>query len=162
MKRTLLVAGAAVVLVAGALVAYGRFKPSSVAARADPAVAVAVALGALERSEGHALSADQVSAILPLLRVLRDTDPNDAEPSRALARAIMNLLTPEQRAEIERLREEARRRQQERGPGPAAPGGAPGAGPGLFASQRTAVSSDRRAELRRRVLSRLITRLEQR
>jgi len=169
-RRTLLAAGLVALLAVGGVIASGRLRPRPVAARGDPAVLAAIALGALERSETHALTAEQVSAVLPLLRVLRDTDPNDAEPSRALAQEIMSLLTPDQRAEVERLREEARRRQQERGGsgGPAGRGlGPPTGGSGAQGSaagpgRRGVAGSRSRAEIRQRVLTRLITRLEQR
>ena len=158
MKRVLIVAGLILVFAAGVLT-YAQFRPRPAPARGDPAVAVAVAVGALLRSEAHRLSGEQVAAVLPLLRVLRDTDPNDLEASRALAEEITRTFTAEQRAELARLREEARTRREERqgqGGRPAAPG--PGVGPG-GAGAPPGVRS--RAELRRRLLDRLIRRLEE-
>ena len=150
MKRVLIVAGLILVVAAGVLT-YAQFRPRPAPARGDPAVAVAVAVGALLRSEAHRLSGEQVAAVLPLLRVLRDTDPNDLEASRALAEEITRTFTAEQRAELARLREEARARRGERQARSGfAPGGA-GAPPGVRS----------RAELRRRLLDRLIRRLEE-
>ena len=149
MKRVLIVAGLILVLAAGGVLTYVRFRPApAVPARGDPAIAVAVAVGALLRSETHRLTGDQIAAVLPLLRVLRDTDPNDVEPSRALAAEITRVFTAEQQAELARLREEARARREER----AAQGGGPGSG-------RPAVRD--RSELRRRLLDRLIRRMEE-
>lgn len=128
-------AGAAAILIAIAGISiYGRMTPAPVAARGDPAVLVATALAALERSDDP-LTDEQRDAVLPLLRVLRDVDPAEVEPSRALAQAIMDALSSDQRAEIERLREEARAR-------PGAPGG------------------QARAAVRQRLLGRLVERLE--
>ena len=173
MKRVLIVVGLILVLAAGGILAYARFKSPPAPARGDPAIAAAVAVGALLRSETHRLTGEQIAAVLPLLRVLRDTDPNDAEASRALAEEITRVFTPEQRAELARLREEARARREER----AAQGGAPGAarrrsgpgfvpgGPGVSGgpggTPEAAPGVRSRAELRRRLLDRLIQRLEE-
>src|SRR3990170_326917 len=129
MKRVLIVVGLILVLAAGGVLAYARFKFPPAPARGDPAIAAAGAVGALLRSEIHRLSGEQIAAVLPLLRVLRDTDPNDAEASRALAEEITRVFTSEQRAELARLRDEARARREERaaqGGGPGGPGGTPG------------------------------------
>src|SRR3972149_5356280 len=124
MRRVLIVVGFILVFAAGGILAYARFRPRPAPARADPAIAAAGAVGALLRSEIHRLSGEQIAAVLPFLRVLRDTDPNDAEASRALAEEITRVFTSEQRAELARLREEARARREER----AAQGGGPDAG----------------------------------
>lgn len=168
-KLTLVIAGVIVALAAVVIFAYTRPSPNPVAARADPALMVANAVGMLMRSETHALTGEQIASILPLLRVLRDTDPNDAEVSLALAREINSLLTPEQRAEVERMRAEARQRregqggqeQRRGGPGFTSPGDgaqarAPGVGP------RASGGTQPRGEMRQRLLSRLIERLENR
>jgi len=166
MLRVVIVAGVILISIAGIII-YGRMSPRPVAARPDPAVLVATALTALERSDTHRLSEAQVSTILPLLRVLRDTDAADAEPSRALAQEIMNVLSPEQRAEVERMREEARRRQQERRAAQGAPGDRQGdrPGPGGFGATPDGpgaggVNTRARAQIRQRLLGRLIERLE--
>ena len=192
MKRPLIIAGLILVVAAGGVLAYAQFRPRrSGPARGDPAIAAAVAVGALLRNETHPLSSEQIAAVLPLLRVLRDTDPNDVEASRALGDEIMRIFTPEQRAELARLREQAQQRRAERraaggGPGggqqrpgggfgPSGPGslsgpGGPGAlggpgfgpgGPGIQAGPGGNPGMRSRAELRRRLLDRLIRRLEE-
>jgi hypothetical protein len=181
MKRPLLIAGLILVVAAGGVLAYAQFRPRPMQpARGDPGIAAAVAVGALLRSEAHRLTAAQITAVLPLLRVVRDTDPNDVEASRALADEIMRIFTPEQRAELTRLREQAQaRRAERRGPGsgpgqrrpgsrlgpggPGSPGGPGGPGfapevPGLQGGPGAGMGS--RAEFRRRLLDRLIRRLE--
>ncbi|MGH2399215.1 MAG: hypothetical protein ACRDF6_05165, partial [bacterium] len=112
-----------------------------------------------------------IASILPLLRVLRDTDPNDAEVSRALAREITGLFTAEQRAEVERMRSEGRERREGQG---GAPGQQRRGGPGVASSDegpqaRAPGGGPRgpggmrpRGEMRQRLLSRLIERLEDR
>lgn len=168
-KRVLIISAVTVALAAAVIVAYSRPRPNPVAARADPAVMVANAVGVLMRSDTHALTGEQIASILPLLRVLRDTDPNDAEVSRALAREINSILTPGQRAEVERMREEARqrreesgsRRQRRAGPGFDPPGdGGPGVQPG--GAGRGAEGTRSRGEMRQRLIGRLIERLEDR
>lgn len=186
MNRPRIMAGLILVVAAGGVLAYAEFRPRrSEPARGDPAIAAAVAVGALLRSENNHLSSAQVAAVLPLLRVLRDTDPNDVEASRALADEIMRIFTPEQRAELTRLREQALARRAERraaggspgggqrrpgrGGGPGGPGslsgpGGPGFGPGRPGFQGgPGGSAGMRslAELRRRLLDRLIRRLEE-
>lgn len=162
MKRPFIIAGIIVVLAATAVFAYARLRPQPAAAqRADPALAVAVAIGALERSDQYQLTAGQAKVILPLLRVLRDTDPNDVEVSRALAAAIRRALTPDQLAELDRLRREAstRRAQAQSGQGQRqrVPGAFGPSGPGGNGGSAAA-----RAQIRQRVLTRLIERLENR
>lgn len=172
MRRTLIVAGIILLIVAGGVFAYIRLRPQPATARADPALTVALAINTLERGGTYRLSDEQIAAVLPLLRVLRDTDPNDVEASRALAREIMSQLTAEQRAELDRVREQAQRRRQEQGGRrPRRPGG-PGAGavgpggPGVFgpgpggAAGQAAGRS--RTEIRHRLLGRLIDALKNR
>lgn len=171
LKRPLVIAGILLLLAAGGVVAYTRLRPQPATARGDPALTVALAINTLERSGTYRLTDEQVAAVLPLLRVLRDADPNDVEASRALAQEIMRQLTPEQRAGLERIRETARQRRQEQGgqgprarggPGaggfrPGGPGGPGGVGPGGGPGP---VGGRSRAEIRRRVLGRLIEVLE--
>jgi hypothetical protein len=168
-KRVLIISAVTVALAAAAIFVYSRPRPNPVTARADPAVMVANAVGVLMRSETHALTGEQIASILPLLRVLRDTDPNDAEVSRALAREINSILTPEQRAEVERMREEARQRREESGsqrqrragPGFNPPGdGGSGVQPGGVGRGPGGARS--RGEIRQRLIGRLIERLEDR
>ena len=159
MKRALIIAGVIIVLVGGGVWAYTRWRSRPAAQRGDPALATALAIRALEQGGDRRLSKDQIGQILPLLKVLRDTDPNDAEVSRALAGQVQGILTSEQRDALQRIREEARTRRQQsgqavgprRGPGP---GGGPGVGPPGGPGSR--------AELRQRMLGRLIDYLEAR
>src|SRR3990172_5686830 len=114
--------------------------------RGDPAVGAALAVLALERSGDQQLTGDQARQILPLLKVLRDTSPEDRQVTQAIADQIFAILTPAQRAPRGRVRAQARRRLQRRRPGagPPAPG-AGGPGPGGLNPDPA-----RRAEGRRR------------
>ncbi len=164
MKR-IVIAIVGVAVIAAGVFAYLRFRPSSSAqAQPDPALQIAVALSALERSD-QPLAVEQIKAVLPLLKVLRDTDPNDVEVSRALADSIRKILTPEQLAAIERMRQEAQARRQQGGQGTQGPRrgtggpGGPGFGPGPGGAQERAAF---RAQARQFILTRLIRRLENR
>src|SRR3990172_7987979 len=126
--------------------------------RGDPAVGAALAVMALERSGDQQLTGDQARQILPLLKVLRDTSPEDRQVTQAIADQIFAIFTPAQRAALDRLREQARDRLPgcRPGPGPPARGvGGPGSG-GLTPDPA------RRAEVRRRTLERAIRLLESR
>lgn len=157
MPKLLIVLGVIAVGMAG-IFSYLRFRPQPAAARVDPAVMVASALSVLERSEEHGLTDEQVEDVLPLLRVLRDLDPAEAEPARVLARSIMEVLTPEQRAEIERRRARAQARRE---PGGGPPSRAQRVGPGPSGPQAPGGVRVRGAA-RQRLLGRLIERLETR
>lgn len=165
MKRSFVIAVVVVAIIAAGAYAYTQFQPGPVQAqRGDPAIAIATTIRVLERSEQYRLTQEQVKEILPLLKVLRDTDPNDAEASRALAEQVRATFTPAQRAEIERVRDEARRQRQSTDPERSGPG-RPGAGRGFGPPGGSQGGSDRgfsRAEFRQRMLSRLIERLESR
>jgi len=147
--------GVIFVVLAVGLATYWRLRPSPPPLQGDPALALAVALVGLDRTPEGGLSPDQVKHMLPLLRVLRDIDPNDVAASRAMTEEIRNLLTPEQRAAIARRREEV---QAQRQPGQAPRGAAGGSrgplGPG--------VSGGDRAALRRQIFTLLIERLQSR
>ena len=124
----------------------------------DPALRAALAVVALQRSGDQQLTGDQTRQILPLLKVLRDSSPEDRQVTQAIADQIFAIFTPAQRAALDRLREQARDRLQRRRPGagPPAPGvGGPGPG-GLNPDPA------RRAEVRRRTLERAIRILESR
>ncbi len=134
---------------------YLRIRPAPAAQQPDLAITLAGSLRVLAGNPEVALTPEQVKAILPFLRVLRDTDPSDEAASRALAEEIRNLLTPEQRAAIARTREDAQALRQsgqvprldaEARRGSGGPGGPVGT----------------RAELRRQILTRLIERLQMR
>lgn len=158
MRRTSIIAGMIllILVVGGLAAAYLRFRPSPLTEtqQGDPALVLAIALGALDRSPDAnlRLSPEQVKRMLPYLRVLRDTDPSDVEPSRALVDQVRSLLTQEQLERIRTLREEARaqRRSEQGPPGVERP-------PGFFAQGRNAPD---RPTLRRQILSRLIERLQ--
>jgi len=162
-KRTAIIAIVVVTLAIGGVLAYRQFRGRPVQAqRGDPAVAAATAVRVLERSE-HPLTAEQVKTVLPMMRVLRDTDPNDVEASRALAEQIRVVFTPEQHAELAQAREEAFQRRQSREgrrPGADRRGGAPGFGPP--GRGQGGPGGFNRAEFRQRMLSRLIQQLESR
>jgi len=162
-SRTLIMASVIVFLAVGGVLAYRQFVRQPVQAqRGDPALATVTAIRVLERSE-HPLTTEQVRTILPMMKVLRDTDPNDVEASGALAEQIRVVFTREQHAELEQAREEAFERRQsregrgpgtdrQRGPRGFGPPGRGQGGPGGF----------NRAEFRERILSRLIQQLESR
>lgn len=153
MKRAVIVAAIIVVLGAGGMLAYRQVKGRTVQAqRGDPAIAAATAIRVLERSD-HPLTIEQVKTVLPMMKVLRDTDPTDVEVSRALAEQVRVVLTPEQQAELEQAREEGFRRRESREgrrPGTDRQGGTRGFGP------------SRGQGARHRILSRLIQQLESR
>ncbi len=128
--------------------------------RGDPALRVALAVMALERSGEQPLSPDQARQVLPLLKVLRDTSPDDRQVSQAIADQILAILTPDQRAALERLREQAQERAQRRGQGRPPGPGVGGPGPGGPGSGGASPDPARRAEVRRRAVDRAIRVLE--
>ncbi len=155
MRRRLLVSGAILAVLAVGFTSYLRIRPAPAAQQPDLAITLAGSLRVLATNPEVALTPEQVKAILPFLRVLRDTDPSDEAASRALAEEIRNLLTPEQRAAIARTREDAQAlRQSVQAPRLEAEARR-GSG-GLGGLGRT------RAELRRQILTRLIERLQTR
>lgn len=152
-RRTvwIVVAVVGVAVVAGAGYWWTQRQAQAKRPRGDPAVATAQALVALQRAPGLdavRLTTQQIDTIIPLLRVLRDSDPNDREAVAAVVRDIRAVLTAEQIRALEGLRDRALQRvagtrQARRRP----PGG--GENPGLTV-----------AELRRRVIDRAIRVLE--
>ncbi len=155
MRRRLLVPGAILAVLAVGFTGYLRIRPAPAAQQPDLAITLAASLRVLAGNPEVALTPEQVKAILPFLRVLRDTDPSDEAASRALAEEIRNLLTPEQRAAIARMREDAQAlRQSGQAPRLGAEGRRGSGGPGGPVGTR--------AELRRQVLTRLIERLQAR
>ena len=163
MKRPVIVAAIILVLAVGGVLAYRQFRGRPVQGqRGDPAIAAASAIRVLERS-GHPLTTEQVQTVLPMMKVLRDTDPNDVEASRALAEQIRVVFTREQHAELEQAREEALQRRQSRegrGPGTDRQRGPRGFGPP--SRGQGGPGGFNRAEFRQRILSRLIQQLESR
>jgi len=168
MRRRLVVSGAVLAVLAVVLIGYLRIRPAPAGQQPDVAVSLAFSLRVLLTDDPNvALTNEQVKAILPLLRVLRDTDPADEAASRALAEEIRNRLTPEQRAAIARMREDAQAQRPlgqapQFGPGgPSGPGGPGVLGrPGAIAGAGGPGST--RADLRRQILTRLIERLQSR
>lgn len=151
----------AALLLATALLAGACAREQSAAPttpRGDPALRVAAAVLALGRGGEEPLSVEQARKILPLMKVLRDTSPEDRAASQALADEVLAILTPAQRAALERLREQAQDRAGQRGQ----PGGPPGSGPGDPGAGQGGAPPDpsRRAEFRRRAIDRAIRLLE--
>lgn len=159
MRRALIIAGAVILVLAAAVWAYVRFLPRPAPQRGDPVLATALALFALERTSDQQITKAQITTIVPLLRVLRDSDPNDAAVSKALVEQIRKTLTPEQVATLERMREQAHARRQQSGQGAGPPPGIRGPGGGPFGPPGGTPSP---TELRRRALNRLINYLESR
>jgi uncharacterized membrane protein YgcG len=126
----------------------------------DPAFR-ALAVVALARDGAEQpLTKDQIRAIIPLLRSLKDFAPDEREATRAVAREILNTLTPEQRAEL---------RNQRR----AFPGGRPGRsgqdGTGFAGGGRRFADAGGegsgppdRLQMRARIIDRAVAFLEQR
>src|SRR3972149_71510 len=105
---------------------------------------------ALERSGDQQLTGDRTRQILPLLKVLRDSSPEDRQVTQAIADQIFAIFPPAQRAALDRLREQARDRLQRRRPGagPPAPGvGGPGPG-GLNPDPARPAEGPRRSSVR--------------
>lgn len=128
--------------------------------RGDQAVRVALVVMALERSGEQPLTPDQARQILPLLKVLRDTSPDDRQVSQAIADQIFAILTPDQRAALERLREQAQERIRQRGQGGPPGPGVGGPGPGGPGPGGASPDPARRAEFRRRTIDRALRVLE--
>ncbi|HEV8338852.1 MAG TPA: hypothetical protein VGR25_04255 [bacterium] len=132
---------------------------------ADPGMRASLAVIALEREEEHAVSAEQAAKILPWLRVLAEMRPEDVEAAQAIADEVFAVLTAEQRAALEEIRERAADRRPPGGPGGPPGGGSgvrrgPGVGQGAPAGQGGQPEPERRAEFRRRAIERAIRLLE--
>jgi hypothetical protein len=100
--RGVLAAAVSVLLVAGCARASGE-------PRGDPAVRVAAAVLALERSSTP-LTPQQARQAIPLLEALRDLRPEEREAARALVQRFDALLTPAQRQALRAARERLRER----------------------------------------------------
>jgi len=122
--------------------------------RGDPAIQVAFAIVALERSDEQRLTREQAGKILPLLKVLRDMSAEDRDAAQAVADQIQGLFTPGQQAALRQMREETRERSRR-------PGGQ-GAGPPGRGQGGGGPDPGRRAELGRRALDRAIRIVEAR
>jgi len=144
----------AVVLVAGLRARQGRLA-------GDPSFR-ALAVVALARDGAqHPLTKDQIHAIVPLLRSLKDLAPDEREAAQAVAREILNTLTPDQRAELRNQRALALGRRTGRlgqgGPGFGGGGRFAGGGGGGEGS-----GPPDRLQLRARLIDRAIAFLKQR
>ncbi|MGQ0571763.1 MAG: hypothetical protein ACT4P5_19845 [Armatimonadota bacterium] len=159
------VAAALIVLVGG--VYYTRSKPAAQPQRAvDPGFQLILAIRALERTPETQLTKEQIARILPFVKALKDVPPADADAAGAIAQAVRDAFTPEQRSALE----EARKRFQERmrtqgaqaggggGFGGGEGGGSGASGPGAGAQ----LNDERRAQFRTRACERMIRVLERR
>ncbi len=147
---------AALVLVAVASLAACRGGAAQTPSeRGDPALRVAIAVLALQRSGDQQLTADQIKQILPFLKVLRDTSPDDRPAVQAIADQIVTLFTPVQRAALDRLRAQGPPQFQQRNPAGSVRPGVGRAGP-----SGSTPDPARRAEFRRRAIERAIRVLE--
>ena len=146
---------AAVAVVCVIVLAFGirerRARPAG-----DPAFrALAVVALARDGAE-HPLTKDQIRAIIPLLRSLKDFAPDEREATRAVAREIMNRLTPEQRAEL--------RNQRRAFPGPPGQDGTrfPGGARRFGDAGGDGSGPPDRLQMRARIIDRAVAFLEQR
>lgn len=71
---------------------------------ADPAFRALAVVTLARDGAQHPLTRDQIRAIAPLLRSLRDIAPDEREAAQAVVREILNTLTSEQRAELRNRR----------------------------------------------------------
>ncbi len=177
MKRSLtwVLMAVVVALVGGAgAYYYVRGRPTAAPQRPrDPGFMVVLSIRTLEREPTTRLSREQIARILPLMKALKDVPLSDVEASAAIARAVREVFTPEQRAALEeaarRLRERAAGAPGARGGGFAPPGaggvpgglgGAPG-GPG-GAPGGVGLTDEEREQRRAQMFERMIRYLERR
>lgn len=92
-----------------ALLALGACARGGAQPRADPAVWVALAVLALERSQAP-LTPEQARQALPVLEALRALRPEEQQAAQALAERFDALLTPAQREALKAARERLRER----------------------------------------------------
>jgi hypothetical protein len=112
-KRAIWIAlAAALILAVGGGVYYTRGQTTAPAPQRprDPAFAVILALRTLEREPETRLTREQITAILPWVKALKDVPPADGEAAAVIAGAVRRQFTPAQQAALD----EARRRFQER------------------------------------------------
>jgi hypothetical protein len=146
---------AAAVFCAIVLVVGLRVRQTRVAG--DPSYR-ALAVVALARDGAqHPLSKDQIRAIVPLLRSLKDLAPDERQATQAVVGEILNTLTPEQRAELRARRAVALGRRSSR-PG----SGGPGLAGGRFPGGGDGSGQPNRLQARARMLDRAIAVLEER
>jgi hypothetical protein len=119
----------------------------------------ALAVVALARDGAqHPLSKDQIRAIVPLLRSLKDLAPDERPATQAVVSEILNTLTPDQRAELRTRRALALGRRSSRsGSGGSGLSGGRVPGSGVDGS-----GPADRLQVRARMLDRAIAVLEER
>ncbi|MDQ7841479.1 MAG: hypothetical protein RDU83_10700 [bacterium] len=127
--RWVWIAVAAAIVLAGGGFYYARTRAQAPPQGRDPAVGLLAGIRMLERDPATQLTKEQIAAVLPLIKALKDIPVSDTEQVRAVVRTVSEAFTPAQRAALDEMR---RRIQAGRRPGgPAAgPGGGPGTGPG--------------------------------
>lgn len=155
MKRWWIWAVAAAVAVGliggGVYYVYGRSRPAAEPPRPrDPGFLLILSIRTLEQNPDTRLSREQIAAILPFIKALKDIPLSDAEAAFVIARHVRRTFTEEQRAALE----EARRRFQERM-------WAQGIPPGAAAGAQ-ALTDEERAQRRTRAFERMIRYLERR
>jgi hypothetical protein len=137
MRRRWIGIGIAVALAAvaggGAYAYYARGRQASAQPQraADPGFALILAIRVLERDPQTRLSREQIRHALPFIKALKDVPPSDVEAAAAIARAVHQRFTQEQRAALEEARGRAleQRRAQGLPPGDEGQGGvSPGGG----------------------------------
>ncbi len=168
MRRTRVLIGLAVLIgLVGGGVYVARSRPAAEQSQQpqrarDPGFGVILAIRTLERSAETRLSPEQVAAILPFVKALKDVPPTD-QAGEIIAGAVRKTFTPAQRTALEEARRQFQSRQRSGGVragsggddgGSGAPAGAP-RGP-------TEISDEQRAQLRARTFERMIRHLERR
>ncbi len=169
MRRTRVWIGLAAVLVGlvGGGVYVARSRPAAESPQQpqrarDPGFGVILAIRTLERSAETRLSPEQIAAILPFLKALKDVPPTDPA-GEIIAGAVRKTLTPAQQAALEDARRQVQSRRRSGGVQAGSGGddggsGAPAGGPRAPAE----ISDEQRTQLRARTFERMIRYLERR
>lgn len=126
------IAVAAVIVLAGGGLYYTRTRAQAPPGR-DPAFGLLAGIRMLERDPATQLTKEQIAAVLPLIKALKDIPASDTEQVRAVVRTISEAFTPAQREALDEMRRRIQAGRRPGGPGAGSgfPGGAPpGAGPG--------------------------------
>lgn len=166
------VAVAVAVAVGAGFYYYARSRPAAQPQRSrDPGFLVITSIRVLEREPETRLSREQIARVLPFIKALKDVPLSDVEASMAIARAVSQVFTAEQRAALEEARKQFRERARAQGvpggqgiPGGQGTGGAAlgaGLGPG-GAGAGADLTDEERAQRRARTFERMIRYLERR
>jgi uncharacterized membrane protein YgcG len=147
---------AATVFCAIVLVVGLRVRQARVAG--DPSFRTVAVVALARDGAQHPLSKEQIRAIVPLLRSLKDLAPDERQATQAVVSEILNTLTPEQRAELRTRRALALGRRTSR-PGS---GGQGFGGGGFTRGGGNGAGSPNRLQARTRMLDRAIAVLEER